>query len=395
MSMDIGALQTSYIDVGALQSTPPTTIAFSGSFNLFLHGNTTKTNNLNLFTIAGDFGSNNLDLIIFGYETSSGTIELFVNGIGVENDTVDFIDLFISGPIYTDADCDLVINGRDTKGGDVDLFIRGFNDLSGNLNLFVHGGYSESSQTDLIINGLGAQNQSIELFISGPSFASINNNMDLFIHGLSENLLVLSLFINGYENVDNLGNIDLFIRGSIGSIPISCPALDPTLPIQISDELIGIYQSRIDALINQLGKNVILEFDPIVEPCVNCFQNTIEHRSNGVYKSGGPIPFSRGQKCPYCKGHGFLERKVEKCIKCLIQWRPQDAKNYGISTSDSKDIVRLKTFLTSGDDLIKAKTAIVNHDISDILKLRVRLIRGPVIVGLRESRYIITFWELI
>jgi len=174
-----------------------------------------------------------------------------------------------------------------------------------------------------------------------------------------------------------------------------CPILDPTASIQISDTLIGIYQSRIDALINQLGKNVYLEFDPIRAPCPNCEYDTIRKRSTGIYVIGGPRPFARGRKCPYCKGRGFTETAVERCIKCLLKWNPADAKDFGISVANTKGIVRLKTYLTEADDLMKAKTILANHDIAGQLKLRARLVRGPIPVGLREDRYCISFWELL
>lgn len=189
--------------------------------------------------------------------------------------------------------------------------------------------------------------------------------------------------------------IDSTIKGRHGSPEISCPALDPEASIQIEDNLIKIYQSRIDALINQLGKNVLLEFDPIIEPCPNCFQDIMEHRSNGIYKPGGPIPFPRGQKCDYCKGLGFLEKSVNKCIKMLLEWNPKNDEGYKISVKHRGGIVRLKGFLTDGPDLIKCKTIIVNHDTSNIIKLRVKLIKGPTIVGLREERYIIVYGKMI
>lgn len=165
--------------------------------------------------------------------------------------------------------------------------------------------------------------------------------------------------------------------------------------VVISNALIRIYQDRIDALINQLGKNIYLEFDPVREPCPNCTYDTIRKRSTGIYKTGGPRPFTRGRRCPYCKGKGLIETAVEKCIKCLIKWNPKDAKNFDIVLTQKKGIVRLKTFLTLSDDLKRAKTIIVNHDIVDKMKLRMRLIKGPTPVGLREDRYCISFWEIV
>jgi len=190
-------------------------------------------------------------------------------------------------------------------------------------------------------------------------------------------------------------NTNLFINGEQPKPSLSCPTLDPTASIQISDSLIGIYQSRIDALINQLGKNVYLEFNPTETSCPNCLFDTQRKRSTGIYRAGGPRPFKRGRKCPYCKGHGLLQTQVRKCIQCLIKWNPKDLKDYGISVTNKKGVVRLKTFLYDADDMIRAKTALVNKDISAEMTMRVRLIMGPIPVGLREDRYCISFWELI
>ncbi len=165
--------------------------------------------------------------------------------------------------------------------------------------------------------------------------------------------------------------------------------------VKISSSLINIYQSRIDALINQLGKNVLLEFDPILTPCPNCKYDTVRKRSLGIYIPGGPRPFKRGRKCPYCKGRGLLETAVSKCIRCLVKWNPKDMEDFGISISKTKGVVRLKTFLTEADDLIKANTLIVNYDITNQLTLRMRLLKGPTPVGLQEDRYCISFWEFI
>lgn len=203
----------------------------------------------------------------------------------------------------------------------------------------------------------------------------------------------LNLFV--YGDVSASGNLNLNIRGSQSAPEISCPTLDPTASIQISDDLIQIYQSRIDALINQLGKNVLLIFDPIIEPCTNCFFDIVGNRSNGIYRPGGSIPFSRGQKCPFCKGIGFLERENAKCLKCLIKWSPKEMSDYSISVEKRNGVARLKSFLTDVPDIIRAKEIVVNHDIEGTIKLRTRLIRGPIPVGLRSDRYAITYVELI
>lgn len=189
--------------------------------------------------------------------------------------------------------------------------------------------------------------------------------------------------------------LQMFVGGHAPLPGGSCPTLDPLASIQISDELIGVYQENIDALINQLGKNVYLEFDPAKTICPNCEYDPINKRSRNIYKTGGPQPFSSGRRCPYCKGVGFTSQPVVECIKSLIKWNPRDAKKYGIAVREGTSIVRLKTYLTHAPSMIRANAALVNVEISDELSLRVKLIRKPIPVGLREDRYCVSFWELV
>jgi len=265
---------------------------------------------------------------------------------------------------------------------------------SGTINLNIFGDILfPFNDVNLFIHGKGLFNNNINLIMTYPSFYI--SDLDLNIGGYDIDNNNINLFISNNFTIFTSGYPHLFIKGLSQPNNIACPILDPAASIQISDELIDIYQSRIDALINQIGKNVLLEFDPIIQPCTNCELDTVRKKSTGIYKIGGPIPFDRGRKCPYCKGYGILQMSVTKCIKCLIKWNPREIEDYGIDVENAIDIVRLKTFLTDADDLIRARTTIVNYDIQDQLHLRTILIKGPMINGLRESRYLVTFWQLI
>jgi len=191
------------------------------------------------------------------------------------------------------------------------------------------------------------------------------------------------------------GVVNIFINGEPEPVSSTCPTLDPEASIQITDDLIGIYQSRIDALINQLGKHVLLEFAPIKTQCTNCGYDSMRNRSDGIYTQGGPRPFARGRKCPHCKGSGILLEEVNECIHALLKWNPKNPEEYGISASKHKGIVRIKTYLHHMPSLMRAETAITNYDIRAMLTLKVKKIKGPIPVGLREDRYCISFWELI
>ncbi len=346
-------------------------------FNLSITGKDNLNNEIDLFIGGLDDTNVDIDLFISGHDNANNNIDLTVNGKNNQNEN---IDLFIQGKDNTNNSIDLFIRDGNQDNNDIDLFIEGHSDDNNNIDLFVQGSIISNNNINLVIDGRDTTNNDLDLFIS-DGVNQVNNNVDLFLLG------------SGVAPVNN--NLDLLING-IELIPEDiCPPLDPGASIQITDTLIQIYQSRIDALINQLGKKVLLEFDPVRSPCPNCMFDQNRRRSTGIYIQGGPRPFERGRRCPWCKGEGFEVTQETKCIIALLQWNPKDSKTYGISTSKRANVIRIKTFLTELDDLSRARTAIVDYDEVETDIFRVRLIKKPLSVGLREDRYCISFWELI
>jgi hypothetical protein len=55
--------------------------------------------------------------------------------------------------------------------------------------------------------------------------------------------------------------------------------------------------------------------------CPNCKITTLGlNRSISVYVTGGPIPFPRGRKCPYCNGVGYRDTATSQDIRARIYW---------------------------------------------------------------------------
>lgn len=79
-------------------------------------------------------------------------------------------------------------------------------------------------------------------------------------------------------------------------------------------------------------KPVTLVFPARREDCPNCKLTTMGYgRSISMYTSGGPIPFERGQPCPWCNGKGYKEIESTEDINARIyrtrgKWRSYDAK---------------------------------------------------------------------
>lgn len=346
------------------------------------------------------------DLFIYGQNEIEASGDLFIEGLstiptitsgtlfihGYDEVTISG-DLFIRGLDLITASGDLFIDGIITTSSSGDLFIHGYDVFSASNDLFIYGDEDIATSGDLFIDGYDTPIVSGDLFIHGQD--SLATSGDLFVQGLILISGTIPLSISGSGIIPINNTATLFINGIISREPVSCPILDPEVAIQISDRIITLYQSHIDALINQLGKNTVLNMPPQRVSCPNCQQEIWRKRSIGVYKIGGPRPFTRGRKCPYCYGKGFLETPVQKCIKCLVKWNPRDFENYNISIQNRDAIVRLKTYLIHIGDLLKAETAIIEYDQTEVVKLQVRRIRDAIPIGLREDRYCVSFWELI
>jgi len=165
MSMDIGALQDSYIDIGALQFTPPTTIAFSGNINLFIRGFAAQTDNIDLIITGHESFNNNLNLFIQGQDSINDQFTLFISSINVFADTTD---LFIHGQDDFSDNINLFVHGEDLQNNNLDLTINGFDSFNNNLDLFIAGPILESANLDLFIAVPTSISESINLFVSGP-----------------------------------------------------------------------------------------------------------------------------------------------------------------------------------------------------------------------------------
>lgn len=317
--------------------------------------------------VAGHSGLYNAtDLVTHGRMGVSGSEPLAVHGLLPMS---GYAPLLIDGLAIGSASLDLAIPGLSNYSGYTPLSTWGHVGVSGSCDLVTGVESRVSGFVPLVLSGWGRWSGSIDAYVSGPQLAT-SGAITLLVHGTTA------------EPVD----------------PSACPTLDPLAAIQIPSELVEIYQSRIDALINQLGKNMTLYFEPVVSSCPNCLveMNGDAPRSRGIYKTGGPRPFARGQRCPVCNGRGAVTTTpTTRCVRVLTRWNPKDLTDYGISVGDKKGIVRIKSFLSDAPAMIQAKYAIVNRDVANVVKLKVQLLRGPYPQGLRDDRYAITFWEVI
>jgi hypothetical protein len=157
--------------------------------------------------------------------------------------------------------------------------------------------------------------------------------------------------------------------------------------------VVPIYQENIDALIDQLGKNITAYIGEVSTDCPNCDYDPVRKASSGRYTSGGPIPFVNGTTCPYCSGKGKTITNVTSSFKGLVKWNPRDFNRLDLQINESENICRLKTFLSDIPNLMRAKYIVIDTAAQGTLGNKMYLLRKPIPIGLQESRYAVSYWR--
>lgn len=184
--------------------------------------------------------------------------------------------------------------------------------------------------------------------------------------------------------------------GSMTGFMTGCGIPETIIPREtvsrVSVDIINIYQRGIDALIRQLGKDIKLIYDPTIIDCPSC---DVSQQPNNRFRPGSLIHYPDGRRCPYCNGNGKTEQENSEILKVLVQMRPRDYEQFDISVQNPAALVRTKSFLVDTIKIQRAKSAIIDIQVKDVLKIKCRRLSDPIPKGLGQSRYAIVFWERI
>ena len=90
----------------------------------------------------------------------------------------------------------------------------------------------------------------------------------------------------------------------------------------------GIFSIFNEAVDNLWSKKIVLVYPEIREECPNCYFNG--HKSNGIYKTGGPYPFDNGSPCPYCNEDGYKMTENSEILNARIYYNRKEWVDIGI-----------------------------------------------------------------
>jgi len=161
----------------------------------------------------------------------------------------------------------------------------------------------------------------------------------------------------------------------------------------VDDSLKSLFKETIDQLIADLGRPVILYFEPTASGCPNCIRG-FDGSSRGTYNTSNPFGvgrynrnFPNGGVCPICKGTNSILSENSTTYTCNITRTPKDI-DYDAVGENPTNVYKTKCQLVGYHDIQKCEKALIDGEMC------VRL-RDPMKTGLQTLAYVICWWKKI
>lgn len=168
------------------------------------------------------------------------------------------------------------------------------------------------------------------------------------------------------------------------------------------------YQQRIrDAVINGLGRPVLVYKQPIKSECPNCYYDKLTDKSTNEckwtlaealqkqqeYEDNGGIginyKFFVVGRCPVCKSQGYITTQRKVYVDCKVTWSPStrggdNTTTYTAAGSEGSTIIELKVHPKHYDVFKNSKRLIIDG-------VECRMSKAPILRGLgNQSLMIVT-----
>lgn len=164
------------------------------------------------------------------------------------------------------------------------------------------------------------------------------------------------------------------------------------MAISLDPRLFDIYNDTVENIWN---REIILIYPEVKQECPNC--TFTGFRSNGVYKTGGPIPFEEGFPCPWCEGAGYKMVEVSDTIKARVYYSQKEWVKIGPQVQLANAAAQIVANMDYLPKLQQCKYCIPHYypNIDSYNNQKLRRISDFYPQGFlqNEKRYVVTFWE--
>jgi hypothetical protein len=161
----------------------------------------------------------------------------------------------------------------------------------------------------------------------------------------------------------------------------------------IPSGLITLYNEAIDSILEFNGVDVKLIYPPLRQECPNCYSDNLTGKSAGVYRAGGPYPFTDYDVCPYCNGEFYRLIEQSDTLSMNIYWTPKEFIRVGPPIQINDGMIQTKSYMTDLPKILKADHLQVIGKISGYADWIYVRDGEPVPHGFKSTRYILQMWR--
>jgi hypothetical protein len=166
----------------------------------------------------------------------------------------------------------------------------------------------------------------------------------------------------------------------------------------INNELKSVYKTFIDELFRSGSLSLpckLLYSTSVFTECSNCYIDPITHKSSSRYKENGPLEFTNGQICPYCRGVGGLYSEVSDNIDLLVLFDYKTWINFNSKIHVPNGLIQTINKLENYTNIKNCTKLIVDTNIQNYTESYYQRDSEPEPCGFGDSSYFFTFWKKI
>lgn len=168
------------------------------------------------------------------------------------------------------------------------------------------------------------------------------------------------------------------------------------MTFSLNSSILDVHEEICDYLLDTFAyKTCKIIYPQKNNSCPNCIQDTDTNASTGIYKTGGPVPFTNYTICPYCGGLGKLYIEESETVKLRVYFNQKQFVKIDEFKSIviDNDVIQIIGYLTDLPKLERAKELIVDTPIEGYKQYSFQPLSAPNPWGFRQNRYFIQMWK--
>jgi hypothetical protein len=167
----------------------------------------------------------------------------------------------------------------------------------------------------------------------------------------------------------------------------------------INSQLKSIFSNVMNAFLAEDGATVpcrLIYPETKLVICPNCEINPVTGKSSGVYKTGGPKPFTKGP-CPVCQGLGKKAEEVDETVYLCVIWDYKKWLPMPFPIHTPEGYVQTLSNLTLLPKIKRAKEIVLNSNIEEYVVHRFTRDGEPNPCGccVGDETFIVTMWKRV